>query len=195
MSRSAVAQGLHEARSPMRPILTLLLVVFLTAPAAATVYLPADFTQMVTTSRFIVHGRVADVRSEPTADRRNISTYVTVTVDDRLKGSAGDSITFRVPGGQVGRYRRIIVGAPQFTRGDEVVLFLTSRGPSVPYVFGLSQGVYRVSRASGRPVVTPTAILGTGSGAERVVRGDPARRPLALEEFTRTVRAIAERNR
>lgn len=166
-------------------------------PVLATVYVPADFTEMVTASTFIVHGRVADVRSEPTFDRRAIVTQVTVDVAQPLKGRPGESITFRVPGGQVGRYRRVIVGAPEFDRGDEVILFLTSRGPSIPYVFGLSQGAYRVSRASGRAVVTPLALIGRGGDgvAEPIVRGDPARRPLPLEEFAREVRAVMERSR
>jgi hypothetical protein len=168
------------------------------APASATVYLPADFAEMVTASTFIVHGRVVDTRSEPTADRRAIATYVTVTVAQPLKGRPGEAITFRVPGGQIGRYRRVVVGAPELEPGDEVILFLTSRGPSIPYVFGLSQGVYRVSRASGRALVSPPAILprgAEGNAAERVVRGDPARRSLPLDEFAREVRAVMERGR
>ena len=179
----------------MRRLLSLLLLLLCAAPAAATVYVPADFGEMVTTSTFIVHGRVLDVRAEPTFDRTRIATYVTVAVDQPLKGRAGESVTFRVPGGQVGRYRRVIVGAPQFARGDEVVVFLTSRGPSIPYIFGLSQGVFRVSRAAGRAVVTPPPVLATSAGAGRVTRGDPARRPLPLEDFARHVRAAMEGRR
>lgn len=175
----------------MRRLLLLFLLV--ASPAAATVYLPVDFREMVTGSHSIVHGRVVDVRSEPTRDRVMVVTYVTIDVENHLKGQLGDSITFLVPGGQVGRYRRVIVGAPQFERGDEVVLFLSARGPSIPYLFGLSQGVYRVVRtADGRAMVTPPALMAKGASAERVVRGDPARRPLALAAFAREVRAIVE---
>jgi hypothetical protein len=171
---------------------------FKVASVSATVYLPADFAEMVTVSTFIVHGSVVDVRSETSADRRAIVTYVTVDVTQRLKGTPGELVTFLVPGGQVGPYERIVVGAPQFDRGDEVVLFLSARGPSIPYVFGLSQGVYRVSRANGRALVmppTPLARQGDAGGSSRVVRGDPARRPLPLEEFAREVRLLAERAR
>jgi hypothetical protein len=172
--------------------LVLLFAIAFAAPAGATVFVPVEFREMVTASRAIVHGRVVDVRSEPTADRSRIATYVTVEVEEHLKGNLGPTVTFRVPGGEVGRYRRVIVGAPRFDRGDEVIVFLSARGPSIPYVFGLSQGVYRVSRAEGRAVVTPPPLLATSTGPERVVRGDPARRPLALEAFVREVRAIAE---
>jgi hypothetical protein len=170
-------------------ILAIAGIVLVSTPARATVYLPADFSEMVAGSVFIVHGSVIDVRSEAIADRRRIVTFVTVNVVDRLKGAPAESVTFLVPGGQVGRYERVVVGAPQFERGDEVVLFLSARGPSIPYVFGLSQGVYRVSRASGRPLVLPPAVLPPESAGGRIVRGDPARRALPLEEFAREVRA------
>ena len=168
------------------------------APARATVYLPADFVEMVDASIYIVHGSVVDVRSEAIADRRSIVTYVTVDVTQQLKGSPRESVTFLVPGGQAGHYERIVVGAPRFEEGDEVVLFLTTRGPTIPYVFGLSQGVYRVSRATGRALVMPPAVLGREADAAdsgRLVRGDPARRPLALDDFTGHVRAAMERRR
>jgi hypothetical protein len=176
----------------IRPLLVLT-ALLLPLSAAATQYVPVDFREMVTASEAIVHGHVVDVRSEPTRDRLMVVTYVTLDVAEHLKGTFRDSVTFRVPGGQVGRYRRIIVGAPQFERGDEVVLFLSARGPSVPYVFGLSQGVFRIARAAdGRALVTPPAVMARGAGAERVVRGDPARRPLPLATFTRDVRTILE---
>ena len=56
-----------------------------------------------------------------------------------------------MPGGEVGRYRRVIVGVPRFAAGDEVVVFLRGAAPALPTVFGLSQGLYRVARgADGR---------------------------------------------
>jgi hypothetical protein len=166
------------------------------APALATVFLPADFDEMVSASVFIVQGRVVDVRSDAVADRRSIVTYVTVDVAQPLKGRPGGEVTFLVPGGQIGRYERVVVGAPHFEPGDEVVLFLSARGPSIPYVFGLSQGVYRISRASGQALVMPPVIAAAadGAGAGRIVRGDPARRPLPLDEFAREVRARINRS-
>ena len=83
-------------------------------PVRATVIAPADFPDVVNGSQLIVHGRVVDVRSQMTAGRRSIHSFVTVAVDQALKGSPGPTVTFRVPQGQVGRYRRIIVGAPEF---------------------------------------------------------------------------------
>src|SRR5436190_6861997 len=92
--------------------------------ASATVLLPADFTTIVTDSPIIVHGRVTDVSSFTTGPRRSIESVVTLAVIDTLKGTPARTMLFRVPNGQVGRYRRIVVGAPEFVEGDEVVVFL-----------------------------------------------------------------------
>lgn len=154
----------------------------------ATTVLPADFADMVGRSSLIVHGTVVDVRAQTTAGRRSIESLVTLQVIDPLKGTPPQRIVFRVPGGQVGRYRRVMVGAPEFRPGDEVVLFLDGRPPVVPMPFGLSQGVYRVRRSGAGAVVTPAPVPGGG----RVVRGDPARRPVSVEAFARQVRAVGQ---
>jgi hypothetical protein len=162
-----------------------------TVSLSAMVVVPAEFSEMVTASELVVHGRVVSLRAQLVGDRRTIETVVTLSVLDPIKGEPGQTVYFRVPGGQIGRYRRFMVGAPEFTAGDEVVLFLKGRAPAVPFPFGLSQGVYRVVRdADGRTLVTPPII---SEAPGRVVRGDPSRRPVELDVFTRNVRAIAER--
>jgi hypothetical protein len=158
------------------------------AAVHAMVVMPAEFNQMVAASQTIVYGRVVDVQSYETAGRRTIESLVTVQVVEAIKGEPGRTAYFKLPGGQVGRYRRVMPGAPQCARGDEVVLFLKGSAPAVPMPFGLTQGLYRVSRdADGRAMVMPPA-----NGSERLVRGDPARRPLELGAFTRLVRTIAD---
>lgn len=157
----------------------------------ATVRLPADLTVLVRESRAIVHGRVIEMRSEWADGRRRIDSFVTVEAFDYFKGDLGPWVTFRVPGGQIGRYRSVTVGAPVFRPGDEVVLFLNARGPSIPWVLGLGQGVFRVvddPRSSGR-LVTPPALL-AGDTTEEVRRGEASRRPVALAEFGDSVRRL-----
>lgn len=167
----------------------------LEASVSAMVVMPAEFSEMVSASQTIVHGRVVDVRSYETAGRRTIESLVTVQVVEALKGQgplgpaeAGRYVYFRLPGGQVGRYRRVMVGAPHCEPGDELVLFLKGSAPAVPMPFGLTQGIYRVSRdAAGQATVMPTVNVSSG----RVVRGDPSRRPLELTAFTTLVRTVA----
>jgi hypothetical protein len=160
----------------------------LAAPASAMVVVPAAFDEMVAASQTVVHGHVIDLRAFETDGRRRIETVVTLRVVDALKGNPGETVSFRVPGGDVGRYRRVIVGAPRFARGDEVVLFLKGSAPALPVPFGLGQGVYRVVRGGdGGATVTP--LVNTEPG--RVQRGNPARRPLSLAAFATRVRALA----
>ncbi len=154
----------------------------------AMVVVPAEFGEMVAASQTIIHGRVVDVQSYETAGRRTIESLVTVQVVEAIKGQPGGTAYFKMPGGQVGRYRRVMVGAPQYARGDEVVLFLKGSAPAVPMPFGLTQGVYRVNRdPAGRATVMPMV----ATGPQRIVRGDPSRRPLELAAFTSMVRTVA----
>ncbi len=162
-------------------------------PAAATVVLPAEFSEMVSGSQVIVHGRVSDVQSQMLRDQRSIETVVTLVVTQSLKGEPGPVVVFRVPNGQVGRYRRVIIGAPEFRVGDEVVLFLRGRAPGVPMPYGLNQGVYRVQRTGGGQTLVSPLVVVQGPGAERIVRGDPARRPVSIDAFAQQVREIASR--
>jgi hypothetical protein len=169
----------------MRAVL-LVLTLLAPATAAATVILPADFATVVNGADLIVAGRVVDIRSQLT-EARTIESYVTVAVDQTLKGSTVRTTVFRVPNGTVGRYRRITIGAPEFDEGDRVVLFLHARAGRIPTLFGLSQGVYRIAQTDGGAMVLPAPVMSRGVAAERVVRGDPARRPMPLDDFIRAV--------
>lgn len=171
----------------MRVLRFVLLLLLLPVAAFATVLLPADFATVVRGSDLIVVGAVVDVRARLTGDRA-IESFVTVAVSDTLKGERRSEVTFRVPNGTVGRYRRITVGAPEFAVGDKAVVFLRARSPLGPTLFGLSQGVYRIGEVDGGAVVLPAPLMARGIGAERVVRGDPARQPLPLADFVRAVR-------
>lgn len=169
-------------------------------PAAlhATVYVPADLAELATEARAVAHGRVVALEARWLDDRRAIETLVTLDVESYAKGNLGRSVTLRVPGGQMGPYRSVMLGAPRFVEGEEVVVFLGASGPQVPHLVGLAQGVFRVraDARSGTRMVTPEVVRMPGAApaeAVRVVRGDPARRPMALPAFLEEVRAIASR--
>ncbi len=161
----------------------------LVAPAGAITVAPLSFEELVNESTAVIYGRVSDVQGQWSADRRSIESRITVDVVGRFKGSPGETITFTVPGGQVGRYLNLIPGAPSFARGDRAVLFLTSRGPRLPTPTGFTQGIYRVtvdSRTGSALVVPP--VLETAD--RRIVRGDPRRKPVSMAVFEAAVRAV-----
>jgi hypothetical protein len=172
----------------MRRLLLWAALVSIPVAVRATVLVPIEFRQLVTLSNVIVHGRVTDAHGEWTDGRRSVETLVTVNATDYLKGDLGTTFTIHVPGGQLGRYRTVFVGAPEFHAGDEVVLFL--RGGRI---IGLSQGAFRVvpDPQSGRPtVVSPIVMSVNPDTAEAVVRGDARRKPVALDAFRDVVRQV-----
>src|SRR5687767_12458400 len=153
----------------MRRIFALSFVLLcLVHPLAATVLLPADFKDIVAGSHIIVYGRVVDVRAEWSDDRRQIDTHLTVAPSSFYRGTPTASVTYRVPGGEIGRYKQVTIGAPQFVPGEEAIVFLRAHGPTVPHVFGLSQGVFRVrvdQRSGQRTVILPI-LMARGAAAE-----------------------------
>jgi hypothetical protein len=158
---------------------------------SATVLLPAEFREVVAGSQVIAHARVVEVRPAWVDGRRQIATIVTAEVISYFKGGTGQTLSFKVPGGQIGRYRSVTVGAPQFRRGDEAFLFLNSAGEPELQVFGLNQGVFRVrqDQVSGRRMVVTPALVGTSETPQRIVRGAASRRPMELDAFGAQVRA------
>jgi hypothetical protein len=173
------------------------MVAVMASEIAATVFAPKDFSELVRNSRAIAHGHVVTIRARETFDRVRVETLVTLRVAAYLKGNFGEEVTFVVPGGTFGRYRSVIPGAPQFREGEEVVLFLSARGPSIPYLMRLSQGVFRVVRQSGSDQrrIVPSPIVGQSDDWTPVIRGDVSRAPMPFGDFTAHVRQLLEDNR
>ena len=186
----------------MMRTLTCLVAAVLLVPAAAlhaTVYISADLGELTTEARAVAHGRVVALEAQWLEGRRSIETLVTLEVETYLKGDLGRTVTLRVPGGQMGPYRSVMLGAPTFVEGEEVVVFLAASGPAIPHLVGLAQGVFRVrTDAAGTRLVTPEIVrmpAMASAGPVRVVRGDTTRRPAPLAAFLQEVRTLAGRTR
>jgi hypothetical protein len=153
---------------------------------------PADLGELSRDAVAIARGRVADVRSQWTDDRGTVETIVTLEVESYLKGALGATLRFRVPGGELGRLRTVVVGAPHFVADERVVVFLGARGPTVPYIVGFNQGIFRVIRSGNGLdwLVEPPPNVASAA-AVSIVRGDPARRALPLADFEQRVRTLA----
>lgn len=188
----------------MNPMLKLLAVLFAAVafvPVAAlhaTVYITADLGELTTDARAVAYGRVVGLESQWLEQRRSIETLVTLEVETYAKGDLGRTVTLRVPGGQMGPYKSVMLGAPTFVEGEQVVVFLASNGPSIPHLVGLAQGVFRVrtDAATGAQMVTPEIVRMPGAAPlepARVVRGDTGRRPAALAAFLQEIRTLAGR--
>jgi hypothetical protein len=178
-------------KSTMRILTGCCLAFLIGLPVQATVLVGADLGELSREAIAIARGRVVAVDARWGEGRRTIETIVTLDVERYLKGSLGATVEFRVPGGVLGRFQNVVVGAPEFAIDERVVVFLGAHGPSVPYVLGLSQGVFRIARAAdASDRVTSPVFFPAAAPAARIVRGDPARRSVALADFEQRVSGL-----
>src|SRR5262245_36659810 len=174
----------------MLAVLIAVVLTFVGTAARATVFLSSDVGELSRDAVAIARGHVVAVEAQWKDGRRGIETLVTLETESYLKGNLGSVVQFRVPGGSLGRFRSIVVGAPQFAVGQRCFLFLASRGPTVPYVLGMSQGVFRLVQSSaGEWLLTPPPIMPAADGP--IVGGNLSAKPSPLGEFERQVRALA----
>ncbi len=180
----------------MRIVWTVLISFLLAAGARATTLVPASLGELTRDAHAVALGRVAAVDGRWSDDHRSIETLVTLSVDSYLKGTFGRTVQFTVPGGSLGRYRTIFVGAPQFAVDERVVVFLAASGPALPHLVGFTQGVFRVLRSPDAPgwIVKPSPAL-PASALTGLLGGDRGRTALTLDDFAKQVRALAGRER
>jgi len=161
-------------------------------PLAAHVVVPTEFREVVAEAPLIVRGTVTDVRvvSQPGP---TVESVATVAIESVLKGEADRFVSVRVPGGQVGTRRFVMVGAPTLVAGEHAVFFLRRDRSGSWRPVGLSMGVYpvRADRQTGRGVVAPPAVAGWTASVGPVVRGDTRRQTVSVQEFESMVRLIA----
>jgi hypothetical protein len=172
-------------------VLCALTLEILAVHAHATTILPADLGELAHDAVAIVRGRVASVDAQWTEDRRTVETIVTLESERYLKGSLGSIVRFRVAGGELGRLRTIVVGAPEFAVDQHVIVFLGAAGPTIPHIVGFNQGIFRLAPGgdAGWVVATP-ANWPAVNRSTAIVRGDLNRRSMALTEFEERVRAL-----
>jgi hypothetical protein len=160
-------------------------------PASATIVVSLDLAQLVQSADIVACGRVVDV-SVVRMEGRYSDTIVTLAPSALLKGEVDGDIVFRVPGGETGRYRTVVVGAPVLRVNDELVVFLAGQPPRIPHVVGFSQGVLPIMRDDARRPVVLAPPVAEGMGGQRVVRGGAPTRVMMLSTFADDVRAMVE---
>ena len=163
----------------------------------ATVAVPVEITTLVADAQVIVHGRVVRLEARASADGLGIDTLVTLESASYLKGDLGRAFTFVARGGQLGRYRSVVSGAPRFVEGQEVVLFLGAKPPTLPHVIRLGQGAFRVSvdARSGARRIRRQPLAGSSATWQRVQRGSGPADGLSLDAFGTMVRTAMEKGR
>ena len=163
----------------------------------ATVAVPVEIATLVADAQVIVHGRVVRLEPRASADGLGIDTLGTLESASYWKGDLGRAFTFVARGGQLGRYRSVVSGAPRFVEGQEVVLFLGAKPPALPHVIRLGQGAFRVSvdARSGARRIRRQPLAGSSATWQRVQRGSGPADGLSLDAFGTMVRTAMEKGR
>ena len=121
-----------------------LMAAILAAPAFATTVARLDMEQLVQRADVIVQGHVQSVYSQWDEARRLVFTYISIRVDEPLKGERRQSVLIRQVGGTVGTIQMSIAGVPQFKSGEMAIVFLKRQGDSTFQVVGMNQGLYEI---------------------------------------------------
>src|SRR5215813_7119297 len=119
-------------RSILKPVVqafALLLAVLFTANiGTATTAVMLTDESLIASSRVILIGHVQSVKAQWDADHQTINTYVKVNVTRVLKGQLeNQTVVFKQLGGRIGDEATVIFGAPEYTAGQQMLLFLDTR--------------------------------------------------------------------
>jgi hypothetical protein len=121
-----------------------LLAAILAAPAFATTVFKLDLAQLVQRADMIVQGQVEAVYSQWDEGQRLVFTYVSIRVDDPLKGERRQTVLIRQVGGTAGTIHMSVAGVPEFKRGEMAIVFLKRQNDSTFQVVGMNQGLYEI---------------------------------------------------
>ena len=165
--------------------------------ALATTVIPPSFDELVSRAEMIFQGSVTDVRSEWTGEgaQRHIMSYVTLKVEDAIKGKPGATVTLRMLGGTVGGETMEVTDAPKFKVGDRDILFVENNGTQFVPLVGIMHGRFRVKKdASGQDAVftnegSPLSDLTQLGKNEAAASGG---RALSKQEFRQAIQGKAQ---
>jgi hypothetical protein len=136
--------------SSSRRFVLQILIVFvsfcLTAPTVVqgTTLQKLSFDRLIAEADLIVRGRVDGLKSRQVPDRRSMITMVVISIEKQFKGPKVSSVTIEQPGGSMGDIAQGVPGLPQFSEGEDVVLFLKRQGGGTFQIVGGRQGKFIV---------------------------------------------------
>jgi hypothetical protein len=134
----------------------------LALPMSASTVQRMELAQLVSAADNIVQGRVESV--EARYEDRMIYTYVSVAIDDPIKGERRRTVLLRQMGGTIGAKTVSIAGMPQFKAGDQVIVFLKDRQNGTFDVVGLNQGKYDIADDYAVAHVSGVTVLDSKTG-------------------------------
>ncbi len=132
----------------LRSLLLTFCTLLAVASTHATTVIPPSFDELVAQAELIFQGTVTDVKSQWIGEggQRHIVTYVTLKVEDSIKGAPGATYTVRMLGGTVGDETMKVSDSPEFKVGDRDILFVEHNGTQFIPLVGIMHGRFRVER-------------------------------------------------
>jgi hypothetical protein len=161
---------------PLAPPLLVLSFALFAGPAWATTYKMMPDSALVDQAKAVVDVKVVGVDSAPVVDGPPSTDYL-VEVNRVIKGDlSGSTLVVRVPGGINPKGLGLkIWGAPQFTEGENALLFLNPAKDGTYRILHLMLGAFHRRTVDGRAVALRDLseaheVGGTGPGGQDVVR-------------------------
>jgi hypothetical protein len=163
---------------------------------ATTVVMPPD-DQLIIEARAIITGRILAVESGLDDSDNRIYTYVTVRVQEVLKGQVDRrKIVLKQPGGEYGNRGTLVFGVPQFTPGEDVLLYLDTWRDGSLRVHQMLLGKFAIVRdqatgqlfADRNSSIPNVQVIGQSSGG-------PITNRMELSAYKNMLRSRLERNR
>ncbi len=175
------------------PLLVLLLMILVAAPAFATTLVRMSLDQLAEASTEIIRAHVLSQQTVWNPQHTRIYTYTTLALDQTYKGDPPSSPVIQQPGGTVGKTRLFVAGTVQFHPQTGYLLFLerSSADPSRFLLVGMVQGAYRIYRdekTQEEKLILPLGSLARGvpvSGPGSILAG-PA---VPVRQFQRDISA------
>jgi hypothetical protein len=164
-------------------------------PALATVAVPVSRATLVQRSDLVVYARIGARQSAWNDDHTQIVTLTELSVRQYLKGAGPETLLLRQLGGTVDNLRSRISGDPEFSPGQDVVLFLR-QGEGVVFLFAMAQAAYFVDPATSavrRELDGIVFAIGTGRDMRLVEPGQEPRE--SLTHLLADIRALARGSR
>src|SRR5690242_8818972 len=97
---------------------------FAVSVRASTFVIPTD-DEMIIQARAIVRGKVLAIESGLDEKQNYVCTYITLKVQEVLKGQITQrKVVIKEPGGEYGSRGTLVFGVPEFSTGENVLLYL-----------------------------------------------------------------------
>ena len=146
----------------------------------------------------VVVGKVTASKAQWDEKKTKIFTLTTVQIAESAKGDLKGEVVVRTFGGEVDGLAQLVPGMPQFTKDEEVVLFLKSEDKAW-HVVGLGQGKFSVLREKDRDPVVFNKLDGLtlgkqdNKGGVTIDKGAPVPFKKPLKDFLDEVRALVKK--